>query len=347
MSSEEKNEDATPYKVEQARKKGKVAKSTELSAIGGVVVFFISLCFLFDFIGLKIIKIMEEVLKNSHLIEPNNNFWIVRNMFDGFLLSIMPVMFLSIIISVTINVLQTRGLISFHPLKPDLKKINPIKGFKKFFSKKIIFDFFKNIIRLIIIGIFVYYFFIFSFKGIYDHFNPSIDGFLIFLSKIVQDTVLFFIALMLPFSVIDFKFQSWFYLKELKMSRKEIKDEYKNQEGDPEVKQQRRKRQKELKEKLSSVSSVSSADVVITNPTHLAVALVFDKNKMLAPKVVAKGKGYIAKRIKDVAIENNVTTKVDILLARKIYSSVAIDSEVPPEIYDEVATLYRWLYSLE
>ncbi|MEZ8235995.1 flagellar biosynthesis protein FlhB [Vibrio splendidus] len=347
MSTEEKNEDATPYKLEQARKKGQIAKSGDFSAIGGVLVFLLSLCFLFEFIGVKIQAVMVSILSNPGVIQPLNNTWLIESLFDNYLLILMPIMFLSIVISVIINLLQTRGLISFYPLKPDFKKIDPIKGFKKLFSRKIIFDLIKSTIRILVVIFFSYYFFVFFVSEVYNSFVPTIRGFFKFTYEIVLTTICYFLFLMMPFVIVDFRFQSWSFLKDMKMSKKEVKDEYKNQEGDPEIRQKRKKRQQELKEKLSSLSAVSTADIIITNPTHIAVALKFDQEKMLAPKVVAKGKGYIADRIRNVARENKIVTKADISLARKIYSSVGINSEVPPDIYDEVASIYRWLYKLE
>ncbi|AXN30761.1 EscU/YscU/HrcU family type III secretion system export apparatus switch protein [Vibrio coralliilyticus] len=347
MSTEEKNEDASPYKLEQARKKGQIVKSVDFSAIGGVLVFLLALCFLFEFIGVKMQTVMKSILTNPSTILPENNTWMIGNLFSSYLMIIMPVMFLSIIVSVTFNLLQTRGLISFYPLKPDLKKLDPIKGFRKVFSRKTVFELLKNTARLAAIICFSYYFFSFFVSGVHDDVEHSIQRVLTLSYEMILKTILLFLALMIPFSIVDFRFQSWSFLKEMRMSKKEVKDEYKNQEGDPEIKQKRKKRQKELSEKLSSLSAVSSADIIVTNPIHVAVALKFDQEKMIAPKVIAKGKGHMADRIKDIAQENKIIMKVNIPLARKIYKCVSINSEVPPEIYDEVATIYRWLYSLE
>lgn len=347
MSTEEKNEDATPYKLEQARKKGQIAKSVDFGAIGGVLVFLLSLCFLFEFIGIKMQMVMKVILTNPSTIQPENNTWMIGNLFSSYLMIIMPVMFLSITVSVTFNLLQTRGLISFYPLKPDLKKIDPIKGFKKLFSRKTVFDLIKNTVRLAVIIFFSYYFFKFFVSGVHDEIEHSIQNVLTLSYSTILKTILFFLFLMAPFLIVDFRFQFWSFLKEMRMSKKEIKDEYKNQEGDPEIKQKRKKRQKELHDKLSALSAVSSADIIVTNPIHIAVALKFDQEKMIAPKVVAKGRGYMADRIKDVAQENKIIMKVNVPLARKMYSCVSINSEIPPEMYDEVATIYRWLYSLE
>ncbi|WP_339388255.1 EscU/YscU/HrcU family type III secretion system export apparatus switch protein [Vibrio caribbeanicus] len=347
MSTEEKNEDATPYKLEQSRKKGQIAKSADFNAIGGVLVFLLSLCFLFEFLGMKIQTLMKSILTNPNVIMPENNTWMIGKVFSSYLMMIMPVMFVSIIVSVTFNLLQTRGLISFYPLKPDLKKINPIKGFKKIFSRKTVFELLKSIVRLIAIICFSYYFFSFYISGIHDDNEHSMQGFFVLIYDITLKTILLFLVVMGPFLIVDFRFQLWTFLKEMRMSKKEVKDEYKNQEGDPEIKQKRKKRQKELSEKLSALSAVSSADIIITNPVHVAVALKFDQESMIAPKVIAKGKGNIADRIKDIAQENQIIVKVNIPLARKIYSCVSINAEIPPEIYDDVATIYRWLYSLE
>ncbi|MCG7489159.1 EscU/YscU/HrcU family type III secretion system export apparatus switch protein [Vibrio sp. Of14-4] len=347
MSTEEKREKASPYKLEQARKKGQIAKSNDFNSLGGILVFLLSLCFLFGFIGVNIKSVMQEILVSANLFKHEHNFWVIKRVFSSYLTIVMPVMLISLLVSVVFNLLQTRGLISFYPLKPDIKKIDPIKGFKKLFSMKAFFELVKNSIRIGVLIALAYYMYFYVVKEVHVKGISDINGFLKFTYDLILSTIFLFLIVMMPFVIIDFRFQNWSFLKQMRMSKKEVKDEYKNQEGDPEIKQKRKKRQRELSEKLGSLSNVSSADVIVTNPIHIAVALKFNKDKMLAPKVVAKGKGNIAERIKDIAKENEIVTKVDIPLARKIYKEVGINSEIPPDIYDEVATIYRWLYSLE
>jgi len=342
--SEEKSEEATGQKLKQAKDKGQVFKSLDVLSIGSSIVLIITIVFFFNKIG----NLTAVFMRKAFVLAGERNirkvFDILPEFFEVYIYSFMPVAFTAIVMTTVLTLLQNRGVFSFEPIKPNIGKLNPIKGFKKMFSLKSLYELVKGIIRICIVAYIIY-------AMIYEEliYLPSAVGIslsdsLYSYKELLVRTVIFVMLAMIPLSLIDFFFQRWSFSKEMRMTKKEVKDEYKKQEGDPEIKSKRRKIQKELRDKSGSLVKVASADIVITNPTYIAIAIRYDEKNMVAPKVVAKGKGKLAYKIRQLAVESSVVIKCDIPLARKLYKNIDINNEITPEFYDDIAELYRWFY---
>ncbi|WP_318468209.1 EscU/YscU/HrcU family type III secretion system export apparatus switch protein [Photobacterium leiognathi] len=341
MSTEEKTEKATEHKLREARKKGQISKSMDITGMAGIAVALITIMVLAQQIGQKMMAATERIFLLAPEITPGSNPWLIGQVFQDYLSAVMPVLMLSMIVGIMFNLFQTKGNFSTYPLIPDIKKLNPIKGFKKLISIKSLFELVKSLLRLSAISVMAYYIFYEEVIYLPDVMSYSLPDILERILWLLVKTIAFFMLIMIPFTMFDVFFQNWSFAKEMRMSKKEVKDEYKGQEGDPEIKQKRKQMQKEVRDKTGSLSNVPSADFVITNPTFIAIALKYDSKTMLAPKVVSKGKGPVAKKIREIAHKNNLMIKSDIPLAREIYKTVKINSEIPPELYGQVADIYR------
>lgn len=346
MATEEKTEDASSHKLKQAKEKGQVFKSQDILSIGGGVVLLLTVVFFMEKAGQAAALFMRSAISSASHVSKTQLLDLVPSLFSTYLTALLPIAFCSIIVAVLLSMLQTRGVFSFHPLKPNISKLNPIKGFKKIFSLKSLFELVKGIIRIAIVAYIVYEITYDELIYLPDAVGTSLIDSLSGYTALLVKTIIFVMLAMLPFAFIDFFFQRWSFQKEMRMTKKEVKDEYKKQEGDPEIKSKRKQMQKEIREKSGSLSNVSDADIVVTNPTFVAVALQYDEKRMNAPRIVAKGKGKLAHKIRTIAAENKVVMKTDIPLARALYKKVAINREVPPEFYDDVADLYRWFYKI-
>ncbi|ENM5730882.1 EscU/YscU/HrcU family type III secretion system export apparatus switch protein [Vibrio mimicus] len=344
MSTEEKTEQATDHKLREARKKGQISKSMDVTAMAGIAVCLITIMVVAEQIGQKMMAATERIFLLAPEITPSADTWLIGQVFQDYLSAAMPVLVMAIIVGVMFNLFQTKGNFSTYPLKPDIKKLNPIKGFKRLISVKSLFELVKSLLRLSAIAVLGYYLFNEEVVYLPDVMSYSIPDILDRTLWLLVKTIVFFMLIMIPFTMFDIFFQNWSFAKEMRMSKKEVKDEYKSQEGDPEIKYKRKQMQKEIREKASSLSNVASADVVITNPTFIAIALKYNTKTMVAPKVVSKGKGPIAKKIREIAQQNDVMMRSNIPLARSIYKKVKINSEIPPELYGQVAEIYRWYF---
>lgn len=344
MATEEKTEKATEYKLRKAKEKGQVSKSMDVTSTASLLVTLIMAMAMISHVGVVVLTTTSDVFLLAANLDITSSFdWLLNKLFNAYVTALMPVFLTAIVFGVLINLVQTKGVFSFHPLKPNISKLNPIKGLKKLFSIKSLFELGKNILRLSFVSVMAWYLFYDEVFYIPDNAGLSVWLILERTQVLLGKTVALFILTILPFTLFDFIFQSWSFGKEMRMTKKELKDQYKNQEGDQEIKQKRRQLQRELRSKVGSLTNVSNADVVITNPTHIAIALKYDEEKMTAPKVVSKGKGPIAEAIKDIAQEHRIKMRSNIPLARAIYKKVRIGREIPPEFYDEVSEIYKWL----
>jgi len=342
--SEEKSEEATGQKLKQAKDKGQAFKSMDVLSIGGGIILIITIIFFFSQIGSLAADFMRKTLMSAGTLNIEQVFDIFPSFFEVYIYAFMPVAFCTILMAVVLSILQTRGVFSFDPIKPNIGKLNPIKGFKKIFSLKSLYELFKGTIRICVIAYIIYTMTYDELIYLPEAVGISLSDSLYSYKGFLVRTVIFVILAMVPFACIDFFFQRWSFNKEMRMTKKEVKDEYKKQEGDPEIKSKRRQIQKELRDKSGSLLKVAGADLIVTNPTYIAIALRYDENNMIAPKVVAKGKGKLAYKIRQLAVENNVVMKCDIPLARMLYKNIDINNEVTPEFYDDIAELYRWFY---
>lgn len=349
----EKTEPATAKKFSDARNEGQVSKSQELNHAFGLISLFVMLKLFISTMGEKLLGTFELIYnKIPDIINESiggmsiySASTLINNVMGLILTILAPFFIIGFIVSVFSNILQIKWKVTTKPLKPKFSKLNPISGFKRIFSKDSLFELLKSIVKIVVI---VYV----AYTSIKDHQN---DIFLLYdiplfqvillVGSIVIDAGLKIAIVYLFVGLADLVYQRHKFKEDMKMTKQEVKDEYKNTEGNPEIKGRQRSKMREASQRRM-MQSLPSADVVITNPTHYAVAIKYDANQNAAPVVVAKGEDFLAKKIKDAAKENHIEIVENKPLARMLYANVDVGQEVPPELYQAVAEVLAFVYSL-
>lgn len=345
--SQERTEKPTPFKLKEAKKKGQVSKSMEVNSLFALA----SVLFLSYLIGDSVIT--NQLLLSQQLLAYNPDtigntsgiLLLFEQIKNGLIQTYWPLILLIIFVSIIGNLAQTGPIFSFFPLKPDIQRLNPIKGFKKIFSKRMIYEFVKTTIKIVLFAVIAYT----SITGLLPILLSLVDvppeaypNKLVSISQTLGAKLLLVVLLA---AIVDFAFTRWEFMQQMRMSHKDIKDEIKKREGDPLIRSKRRELQKEAVEKSKSLSNVPDADVLITNPTHLAIALKFDQLNMTSPHVIAKGSGELAIKMKQVARENRIMIVENKPLARSMYNRIQIDHPITEEWYQPIAKIYAWLSS--
>jgi len=348
-AAQDKTEKATPRRRREARKKGQVAQSKEISSVlillttMGVFYFAGSWIF-YNFSG-----VFTGIYGNIGTLSLNNAS--EAGLFLGtifeYLISILVPIFLPIIVAAVVaNVAQVGFEMHSQPLQPKLSKLNPISGMKKFVSLKSLVELVKSILKILIVGGVAYVIIEKEMRYFPSLMQKSVVDILLFIAE-VTFKIFFFVCLVMIFlAVLDYVYQRWQHEKSLKMSKQEVKDERKQTEGDPKIKARIRSIQLEMAQRRM-MEAIPEADVVITNPTHLALAVKFDAKEMVAPTVLAKGSGFIAERIKEVAREHHVPIVEDKPLAQAMFKLVEIGDFIPVELYRAVAEVLAYVYRLK
>ncbi len=344
----EKTEEASSRKLEKSREEGQVAKSIEIPSVfvllAGTLGLYVSAYFLYK----NLLAVMHDSFF-FNFVPKLNDVEVVHLLFNytiRFLLMTAPVMAAVFIAALVSNFLQVGFEISWKAIEPKLSRINPISGFKQKFSSIAIVNFVKSILKIVIVTIVAYLEVkkkLDSIIRLYDHDTAYI---LLAILKIAFIIYLKVIAVMIILAVLDYIFQKWKFLQDQKMTKQETKDELKQTEGDPQVKARIRQLQTEAARKRM-MAEIPEADVVVTNPTRLAVVLKYDGTTMEAPHVVAKGAGPVAANIKKIAAESNVPVVENKELARNLYKMVDIGGEVPMELFQAVAEILAYVYKLK
>lgn len=347
----EKTEPATDKKLKEAREEGKVAKSQELTFSFSLIVLFLVLKFFVSYLGEKMIGLIKTIYSGMAEFVDINNVGLTShavsayfvNIIIQFFLIVLPFFIFGVIITILINIVQVGWKVSNKMLQPKFDKINPINGFKRIFSSQSVFELVKSIVKIGLIALIAY----FSIKGhandLFILYEIPLNQAIALVGTIIIDTGLRISLVYLIVGVADFAYQKHKFNEDMKMTKQEVKDEYKNTEGDPQIKGRQRARMREASQRRM-MQDVPKADVVITNPTHIAVALKYDAEVSKAPVVLAKGEELIAKKIKDVAKENNISIVENKPLARMLYSNVDIGEEIPAELYQSVAEVLAAVY---
>ncbi|MEN6460466.1 MAG: flagellar biosynthesis protein FlhB [Syntrophomonas sp.] len=343
--SGEKTEQATPRRREEAKKQGQVFKSTDLNSaiilLAGCSALFIS----FPYMLSQLEGFTSLYLLNRTLEDINNEYayflllevlWLLAKM-------LLPVFLATFIAALLITYLQVGFVFSSEALLPKMDRINPIEGFKRIFSIRALVELVKSLLKVSVAGYIVYsvikkYIYVFP-KFVDMELLATINT----LASIILEMALKVGIVFLIIGVIDYIYQWYEYEKSLKMSKYDVKQEFKQVEGDPQVKSRQRQIQREVAMKRM-MAEVPKADVVITNPTHFAVALKYDVTSMTAPTIVAKGQDFIAKKIREVAEENRVVIVENPPLARTLYHTLEIGDVVPEELYQAVAEVLAFVY---
>lgn len=347
FASDDKTEEATPHKLSEARKKGQVPKSKDVSLALTLLASTLVLALLGEYVFNSFQANFINFIGNS--LNTDLNYNSVKNITIIVIIRlaavILPCVLPIMIIGVFANFIQSGFIFTKEPLKPDFKKLNPISGFKKMFSMRTFVELIKDIAIISVAGYIGYSYVKDNIRYILNFGNLKFDAIVSSFGKLTTGIFFKITLIMIAIAISDFLFQWFQFRKDMRMTKQEIKEEYKQEEGDPNIKSKRKQKQRELAMRRM-MQQVPKATVVVTNPTHIAVALMYNEGKSSAPTVVAKGADYVALKIKEKAKESDVPVIENKPLARLIYEQVEIDSEIPAEMYQAVAEILALVFKI-
>ena len=346
----EKTETATSKKRQDARKKGQVMKSTEI--ITAIVLFaaFFTLKICGGLIYEKITQftrlIFNEYILVSQELTSQLMFKLYIDAGIAFLLSAGPVLAVVTVAAFAANAAQVGFQFSSEPLRFKPDRLSPVNGFKRLFSVKNLFNLFKSLVKVLIVGGVAYSYISGKLDALMGLMGADIgtitrDGL-----AMIFDLAFRICAAILVLAFVDYGWQWWQHEQDLKMTKQEVKEEYKQMEGDPKIKSKIKEKQRQISMRRM-MSDVPKADVVITNPTHYAVAVRYDLEVADAPVVLAKGKDYVALRIRKIAEEHGVSIVENKELARALFGGAEVGAKIPVELYHAVAEVLAFVYNLK
>ena len=342
----EKTEPATSKKLNDIRKEGQVAKSKELITAVSLMSLFIILKIYLSKLGTGLIDVYTQVYNSiSKVVDDSYNGLpirtagsIMQQVIIDMIKLVIPILLVAIIIAILGNMLQQKWMVTAKPLQPKFSKISPISGFKRMFSVRQLVELIKSIAMISIIMIVVYNTVKSKMNILLTFYDVGLNTALSTIGSIIIDLGIKISAVFLIVGFADLFYQRIKFKNDNMMTKQEIKDEFKNTEGDPQVKGQIKRRMQEVSRRRM-MQQLPEADVVITNPTHFAVALKYEPDAGKAPVVIAKGADYLAFQIKDKAKEYNIAIVENKPLARILYHNIDIGMEIPPELYQAVAEI--------
>jgi len=348
----DKTEKATPKRKSDVRKKGQVAKSQELVSAVVLLIAFISLKIFGFSLYEQIVELTNKVfdvymLNTENIFTINGIRTLAIDLAVWFIQAMLPIFSLVMLMGVVANLVQSGFLFTLETIKPKFSNISPLRGIKNIFSIKSIAEFFvKSLLKIIIVGIVSYVTIKDNVSNILTIMDFDIVTIGTYIMNLTIDLGIKIAACMLVFAIVDFIVQIRKHNKEIMMTKQEIKEEYKQTEGNPQIKSKIRQKQRQMS--ISRMmQQIPKADVIITNPTHFAVAIQYNPEKDSAPIVIAKGQDYVALRIKEIAKENKVEIVENKPLARALYAQVEIGEAIPEEFYQAVAEVLAYVYSLK
>lgn len=345
LFSQEKTEEATPKKKQESREKGQVARSMELPA--AFILFFSFLFFIVfgGFMKERFMALISGIFENHLLMdltEGNIRPFFIDIFFQS-LIILGPLLIMAVVIGVLGNVMQFGFLVTTEPLKMKLSNLSPIQGFKRIFSMRSVVEFVKSIIKITIIGFVVYSTLMGEIDKILTLGRVPLEEIFSYVADITISLGLKIGGLLIIIAIIDYMYQRYDYNKNLRMSKQDIKDEYKKTEGDPFIKGKIKEKQRRMA-MMRMMQEIPKADVIITNPTHYAVAIKYDDKQMEAPTVIAKGTDYVALKIKEKGKEHGITVMENKPLARALYAQVDIGKSIPADLFQAVAEVLAFVY---
>jgi flagellar biosynthetic protein FlhB len=344
----EKTEEPTSRKIEEAIKKGQVAFSREVTSFLLFVALAILVVWMVPLLGAKSLSFLQRFIASPHDIMINyenfDNFF--YNLFlEGIKIYFAPLL-ACLFVVILASMIQTGIIFSAEPLMPKLEKISLLKGFGRIFSMRSIVEFLKGFIKIIILGYATYIIFQNNENLILASAELSLKGIMAIMAKLSFKVILAACILMFLVAILDYLYQKYEFLKSLRMTKQELKEEYKQSEGSPEIKAKLKQiRQERARKRM--VAAVPKADVVIRNPTHYAIALKYEFASMKAPVVLALGQDLIALNIIKIAEENKVPVITNRNLAKALYETAELDEEIPLEHYKAVAEIIAYVYKLK
>lgn len=350
----EKTEEPTSKKLEDTRKDGKVAKSKELSSGVELISLFLILKFFIGKLGSTFMNLFSTVYEKFPLY---TTFWggnvvkedyryMINGIYMEILKALLPFFIVGVSVAIIVNLLQFKFKISTKPLQPKFNKLNPISGAKRLFSAEKLMELLKSILKVALISYIVYSTVKDDWVYLFKFYDMPLQQAIELIGNIVINLGLKISLFFLIIAFADFAYQKYKFHKDVKMTKQEVKDEYKNAEGDPQIKGKIRQKMREVSQRRM-MQDVARADVVITNPTHFAVAVRYDPDESPAPVVLAKGADHLAMKIKEIAREHQVEIVENKPLARMLYANVEVGAQVPPELYQAVAEVLAMVYKMQ
>ncbi|WP_143873806.1 EscU/YscU/HrcU family type III secretion system export apparatus switch protein [Catenovulum sediminis] len=344
----DKSEQATPYKLREAKKKGQIAKSQEFPAFFSLLAIVVVLYVFGSELVRTSLRLLALWIGNAHQMAESDamlmhNFFGITGALSFFWLIAVAASFIAV---VAISFVYGGVALSFFPIKPNFSKLNPAKGFKKIFSKRSLVELVKLIVKLTVFSTVVYLVLKPSYLTLLSNTQASLNHVLASWNDILVKLVVSLLVVFAIFALFDLWYSKFEFAKQMRMSKRDVKDEHKKREGNPEVKAKIKKNQNELLAKLSNIQNIGDADVIITNPTHIAVALKFRPQSMAVPIVLTKGSGMIAKIICRQARKHQVPILRKKMLARKLNKLVKVGMPIKDDQQLEVAKVYSWVVTM-
>ncbi len=342
-----KTEEATPKRLRDSKKKGQVSKSQDLVSSVSFLAFALLLGSLGTYLLSNAVEFMSLAL--TYNVGDGLTPKFVGNLLSQNVMKILLIFFpfglIAVFIGVVVNVIQVGFIFTVEPLKPDFKRLNPIEGMKNIFSRKALFNLFKSLMKLLIVGFLTY-------TGLQKVMVPimniggvGVEKIFTFFMDTVRTLSINIASFMIILGILDFIFQKKDYKKNLMMTKQEIKDEYKQMEGDPKIKSKRQQKQREMS-MARTMQGVESSTVIITNPTHIAIAIRYEQGVDEAPIVMAKGLDYMAMKMREKAKEMDIPIIENKPLARSMYYKVEPGSSVPLEMYQAIAEILALVFTM-
>ncbi|MGD8242170.1 MAG: flagellar biosynthesis protein FlhB [Desulfobacterales bacterium] len=345
----DRTEKPTPKKLQDARKKGQVAQSREIPSamilLASLVFFYFAGGFMFRRMG-NLIADSYRQLNDAVLQDAMSASRLAGWCFEQSIVILMPLMLTLVAVGILANVSQFGFLIKESALTPDFKKINPVSGIKRLVSLKSLVELGKSVFKILFVGLIAYAILKQDLEVIPTLMQMDVISIMAFTGQSAFKIAFFVCLGLIVLAATDFAYQRWQHHRELMMTKQEIKEERKQMEGDPQIKSRIRSMQIEMARRRM-MEMVPEADVVITNPTHLAIAVQFDADTMAAPTVVAKGADHMAQRIREVAQESGVPLVENKPLARSLFKSAEIGDPIPVELYQAMAEVLAYVYRLK
>ncbi len=349
MGDENKQFEASQQKLRKARENGQVVKSKDLSTAIAIIIMFSAIYLIAPIIWgqlTALFTIIYEQIPNKHLDEIGYAYLFTKTVIPTALI-LLPILLLASFVGIMGDMIQIGPLFTTKPMEFNADKFNPAKYFKNLANPKTLFDLLKNILKVIVLGVIGYMVYTSHFEAILalaaidNHFAVLIQFGSLLLDFVLKAGIAFLVI-----AAADYGVTKWKFLQDQKMSFKEVKDEYKNSEGDPNVKAAlRQRRQQLLQQKM--MDAVTTCDFVVTNPTHIACAVKYDAEKMESPMLVAKGTELFAQKIKTIAREHNIPVIENPPVARALFRFVEINRQIPPDLYKAIAEILIFVYKLK
>ena len=348
FDSSEKTEEPTQRRQEESRKKGQVAKSAELSSVFVILAAFMALKTAGPHVYEKLTGYMRHIFSEASVrgdFTIQSVHVIILDAGMLFLEIVLPIMLSVLAVSVTVGFLQVGFMFSPETIMPQFSRINPISGLGRIFSKRSLVELVKSLVKIVVVVYFIYRFVMKETIRIPALMQSELTESFVVIANLVFDLAMQIALILLVLAILDYGYQWWEHMQNLKMSKQEVKEEMKQTEGNPQVKSKIREKQRAMAMRRM-MQEVPKADVVVTNPTHFAVALKYETG-MEAPVVVAKGADFIAQRIREIAKANDVVIVENKPLAQALFRTAEIGEGIPADHYKAVAEVLAYVYRLK